>query len=195
MAQAKRIKKKPVKKPKSQSRLLNLPWGLLLVIAITGYIVISLIAGANSENSQWGQGLKSFWESRKPAPISEEQAIESLINEKSTPKEFEFYTILPNIEQIMPDDLPEAQSSQSRSDLDYYLQAASFRSYADAEKLRAQLALKGFVSQTQKRSTEDNGDFYRVRLGPYADKRQAKNQKNQLQKLGVKPFMFTVKKD
>ena len=195
MPQARRIK--PTKKTKKPRPRLNLPWGLIIVVCVSAFVVFKLVKGAGEDaagDSQLGQGLKAWWQNTQQDTKNEEQAIKSLIDDKSTPKEFEFYSVLPNIEQIMPDDLPEAEPTRAPTNLDYFLQAASFRSHADAEKLKAHLALKGHASVTQRRATEDNGVFYRVRLGPYADKRKAKTAKNKLQKLGVRPFIFTVKK-
>jgi len=94
----------------------------------------------------------------------------------------------------MPDDLPNSQPSREHENYDYYLQAASFKEAADAEKLRARLGLQGYQSVMQAREVKDKGTYYRVRLGPYPDKRKAKTVKNRLQKLGVKPFMYSVKK-
>jgi len=195
MPQARRIK--PKKKPKAKSKTkksLNIPWGLMLVILVSGVVLGMLISGARTGDSQFGAGLNALFSKEDVASDAEDKAIEELINNKSTEKEFDFYTVLPDIEQIMPDDLPDSEPSRPKSNLDYYLQAASFRSHADAEKLRARLALKGFASITQARTSEEKGTLYRVRLGPYADKRKAKTVKNKLQRLGVRPFVFTVKK-
>lgn len=172
----------------------NIPWGLMLVILVSGVVLGALLNGARSGDSQFGAGLKAIFEPTETVTDAEDKAIEALIKNKSTEKEFDFYTVLPDIEQIMPDDLPGASPAQTNSNYDYYLQAASFRSNADAEKLRARLALKGFKSITQARTSEEKGTLYRVRLGPYADKRKAKTAKNKLQRLGVRPFVFTVKK-
>lgn len=166
----------------------------MLVILISGIVLGALLNGARTDGSQFGAGLKALFESNESVSDAEDKAIEELINNKSTEKEFDFYTVLPDIEQIMPDDLPGATPARTNSNYDYYLQAASFRSHPDAEKLRARLALKGFKSITQARSSEEKGTLYRVRLGPYTDKRKAKTAKNKLQKLGVRPFVFTVKK-
>ena len=68
------------------------------------------------------------------------------------------------------------------------------RHQSDAEKLRARLALKGYRSVTQAREVEGKGLYYRVRLGPYPDKRKAKTAKNQLRKLGVQPYVYSAKK-
>ncbi len=194
MTQARRIKSKPKKKSKKAKVNRNIPWGLMLVILVSGVVLGALLNGARSGDSQFGAGLKAIFEPTETVTDAEDKAIEALIKNKSTEKEFDFYTVLPDIEQIMPDDLPGASPAQTNSNYDYYLQAASFRSNADAEKLRARLALKGFKSITQARTSEEKGTLYRVRLGPYADKRKAKTAKNKLQRLGVRPFVFTVKK-
>ena len=196
MPQAKRIKPKTskAKKSKKNRSFAKLPWGLMLVILASGVLLGLLFNGARNADSGFGTGLKALFDDNKTETDAEDKAIEELINTKSTEKEFDFYTILPDIEQIMPDDLPDATPSRPKDNLDYFLQAASFRKHADAEKLRARLALKGHKSITQQRTTENNGTFYRVRLGPYRDKRKAKTAKNKLQRLGVRPFVFTVKK-
>lgn len=194
MAQARRIKKKPAKKKPAKARQFrNLPWGLLLVILVCGVLLGMLLSGAQKEDSELGAGLKELLRSSEPAEDSDE-AIAALIEDKGADKTYTFYEMLKDDEQFMPDDLPEAAPARANATVDYYLQAASFREEQDAEKLRARLALKGFKSITQARTVKDNGLFYRVRLGPYADKRKAKTAKNKLQRLGVRPFIFTVKK-
>jgi len=197
MPQAKRIKPKTKAKstPKKSVKSRDIPWGLMLVILVSGVVLGALLNGARTGDSALGTGLKALFEADETVSDAEDKAIEELIKNKSTEKEFDFYTVLPDIEQIMPDDLPDATPTRADSIYDYYLQAASFKSHADAEKLRARLALKGFKSITQARSSEEKGTLYRVRLGPYADKRKAKTAKNKLQRLGVRPFVFTVKKN
>ena len=195
MPQAKRIKPKAKSTPKKTLKSRDIPWGLMLVILVSGIVLGALINGARTGDSALGTGLKALFEADETVSDAEDKAIEELIKNKSTEKEFDFYTVLPDIEQIMPDDLPDATPTRADSIYDYYLQAASFKSHADAERLRARLALKGFKSITQARSSEEKGTLYRVRLGPYTDKRKAKTAKNKLQRLGVRPFVFTVKKN
>ena len=194
MAQAKRIKKKPVTKAKKPRASYNLPWGLMSVILISGVVLGMLISGASTGEGKFGSGLKHLIETSTGDDEVADQEIADLIENKSSEKEFDFYELLPDIEQVMPDDLPEAAPVRVPDNIDYFLQAASFREYADAEKLRARLALKGFKSVTQARDVAGKGTFWRVRLGPYTDKRKAKTAKNKLQKVGVRPFIYTVKK-
>lgn len=193
MVQARRIKKKTSKKVRKSKAKRNIPWGLLLVILICGMVLGMLLMGSQKDGSEFGAGLKQLFKTSEPAEDSDE-AIAALIEDKGEDKTYTFYEMLKDDEQFMPDDLPEASPARAKQNLDYYLQAASFRDQGDAEKLRARLALKGFKSITQARPVKDNGLFYRVRLGPYGDKRKAKTAKNKLQRLGVRPFIFTVKK-
>jgi len=195
MAQAKRIKAKPKPKTsKSRSKKRDIPWGLLLVVLITGVVLVKLFHGAQTGDSNFGSGLKALFEQSEGTQDEDTQAIQDLVA-KSTEKEFDFYEVLPDIEKVMPDDLPESEPERVRPAMDYFVQAASFRKNADAEKLRARLALKGFKSNTQAHTSEERGTYYRVRLGPFADKRKAKTIKTKLQKLGVNPIVLSVKKN
>ena len=193
MTQARRIKPKPAKKVSNKRHLPRLPWGLLVVILVSAIALGALINGAQRGDERFGAGLKTLFGQSSPA-VSEDQEIAQLIETKSSEKEFEFYELLRDIEKVMPDDLPDSAPVRPDTNLDYYLQAASFREYEDAEQLRAKLALKGYKSVTQAREVEGKGTYYRIRLGPYADKRKAKTAKSKLQKLGVRPLVYTVQK-
>ncbi len=195
MPQAKRIKAKPKSKAKgktSSRRNHEIPWGLLMVIMISGIVLAKLYLGAKNDNEGFGSGLKALFDQSQQTQDEDTQAIQDLVA-KSTEKEFDFYDVLPEIEKVMPDDLPDAEPERPRDDTNYYVQAASFRKNADAEKLRARLALKGFKSITQARTSEERGTYYRVRLGPFGDKRRAKTVKNKLQRLGINPIVIAVK--
>lgn len=48
----------------------------------------------------------------------------------------------------------------------YYLQAGAFREQADAETIKAKLALQGYEANISERLS-DNGPLYRVRIGPF----------------------------
>ena len=51
----------------------------------------------------------------------------------------------------------------------YFLQAGSFSNEADADKLKARLALLGMEASVQSVSIPDKGVWHRVRLGPYSN--------------------------
>lgn len=193
MAQARRIKSKPTVKAKPERRPLDLPWGLILVVVGCSVVIALLINGARTGNPKFGAGLNEIVKSFQREP-DENIEIAELIDRKSSKKEYDFYTLLPDIEKVMPDDLPDSEPTRPSQNVDYYLQAASFREQADAEKLRVRLTLKDYEAVVQARDVKDKGVYHRVRIGPYRDKRKAKTAKNRLQKLGVHPFIFSIEK-
>lgn len=88
---------------------------------------------------------------------------------------FDFYTILPESEVFVPEpathkneSMPAAQptSPNTGSGAQYLLQAASFRNHADADNLKASLALLGITASIQS-VTVNNEAWHRVRIGPF----------------------------
>ena len=195
MTQARRVKPKKVKikKVKKLRKPINLPWGMLAIILVSLVFLSALLIGSKKEGAELGAGLKVFLDA-SPVTEGSDDAIAALIEDKGADKTFSFYEILKDHERFMPDDLPESEPIRPDSKIEFYLQAASFVNETDAEKLRASLVLKGFRTITQAR-TNKNVIYYRVRLGPYSDKRKAKNAKTKLQKIGVQPFMYSAKKE
>ena len=66
----------------------------------------------------------------------------------------------------------------------FWLQAGSFTQEADAENLKAQLALGGWEAQVQSGTLPDKGVRYRVRLGPYDNPDELNRVKSQLAQRG-----------
>jgi len=101
-------------------------------------------------------------------------------------QKFNFYTILPELEVLIPEDetRPPVNTSATKSTTTtnttnklYVLQVGSFQNINDAEKLKANLAFLGLEANVQ-HVTVNNQAWHRVRTGPYMDKQQLyKNQK------------------
>ncbi len=51
----------------------------------------------------------------------------------------------------------------------YFIQTGSFQNQADADNLKARLALLGLEAAVQSRTLPEKGVWYRVRLGPYSN--------------------------
>lgn len=92
-------------------------------------------------------------------------------NEKEE-KRFTFYDILPNVEIVTPDEAPEIDTDAAPQAVVepglYVLQAGSFSTNADADRRRAQLALHGIESITQRVKVNDR-NYHRVYIGPTDD--------------------------
>jgi cell division protein FtsN len=126
--------------------------------------------------------------------------------EPETPKpRFDFYTILPEMEVIVPDpaDEPEPETSAATTAEDsppvkraaaesasYMLQMGSFRRYVDADRLKASLALVGIQAEIQRVSIKDGDVYHRVRSGPYnraeVNRLRSKLQQNKISSLVIK---------
>ncbi|MGV7208437.1 SPOR domain-containing protein [Oxalobacteraceae bacterium A2-2] len=66
----------------------------------------------------------------------------------------------------------------------YYLQAGAFREIADAESVRAKLALIGYEANISDRAT-DSGVLHRVRIGPFTQVEAMNKVRSKLSENGV----------
>jgi cell division protein FtsN len=118
---------------------------------------------------------------------------------RATPAEnrFEFYEILPQFEVVVPEeDPPAAAAARARPAEEpgsFLLQAGSFSAAADADRLKANLALIGFESHVQRVKIEDEV-FNRVRIGPIGDIDAAKSTQRQLREAGIDTLLMQVPK-
>jgi cell division protein FtsN len=88
-------------------------------------------------------------------------------------RRFEFYDILPQYEVVVPEvesvvGAGAARVKPIQEPGSYVLQAGSFGAAADADKVKASIALLGVESRIQ-RVTVDDAVFHRVRIGPIRD--------------------------
>lgn len=87
---------------------------------------------------------------------------------------FDFYTMLPELEVIVPDveqepDTPAAPNVRSpTAPGTYALQVGSFKQLADADRLKAELALLGIEADIYT-VTINNVTWHRLRVGPYSN--------------------------
>ncbi len=84
--------------------------------------------------------------------------------------QYDFYTILPKAEMVVPDHELKTREREERvgklKNSQYVIQAGSFRAFAEADKLRAQLALMGIESRVEKAKV-GNVVWHRVKMGPF----------------------------
>ncbi|SEQ89451.1 Cell division protein FtsN [Nitrosomonas sp. Nm51] len=67
----------------------------------------------------------------------------------------------------------------------YYLQVGSFRNNADADNLKARLALLGVIASVQSAELSDKGIWYRVRVGPFTQKSRVDQMHHTLRENGI----------
>jgi cell division protein FtsN len=117
---------------------------------------------------------------------------------KSPRPRFEFYTLLPEMEVAVPEaELAAQTSSPSRvvekDDVTYVLQAGSFRKLAQADRLKAELALMGMPANIQTVSIEGGAKWHRVRVGPFTNLQALNEARTELQSNGLKVMVLKVR--
>jgi len=111
---------------------------------------------------------------------------------------FDFYSILPEREVVMPKEedrghLIQLQKSTVEKPTstaatapaeNWYLQAGSFREQTRADALKTKLLGLGFKCEIQKVSIDNTDVFYRVRVGPFTDHVALDKSRNKLREMG-----------
>jgi cell division protein FtsN len=117
---------------------------------------------------------------------------------EDTKPRFDFYRILPGQEeQVTEQQLKQAAQAAAKDGAPskdaYFLQAGAFQNPADADNLKAKLALLGLEAGVEPTSLADKGVLYRVRLGPYRDIDEINRVRAQLVQNSVDASLVKVK--
>src|SRR6266849_3937485 len=109
---------------------------------------------------------------------------------------FDFYRILPGREeQVTERQLREAATKAGKAGATkdaYFLQAGSFQNPADADNLKARLALIGLEASVEPANLAEKGVWYRVRLGPYTRVDEINRVRQQLTQNGVDASLVRI---
>ena len=128
---------------------------------------------------------------------------------------FDFYTLLPEAEVVLPDleaisvtGTTPASISGSKPGVSvsapgleptvtghtrYLLQAGSFRSEKDAERLRANLILSGLSPRISKVSVNGGETWHRVQIGPFDDQGSLDNARSILAEQKIDSLLLRLK--
>lgn len=127
--------------------------------------------------------------SRVTKPLSQ-QAEETAQLEPAPASAFDFYTMLPGLEVVVPEEesrprpggraAPAPELAPGR----YWIQAGSFRTYQEADRRKAELALLGMASSIQAVNL-DGQTWHRVRIGPLPDAAETESTRRRLTEHGI----------
>jgi cell division protein FtsN len=110
---------------------------------------------------------------------------------------FDFYKILPGQEEAVSErDLKAAAKAGDRAGVScelYFVQVGAFQNPADADNLKARLALIGLMASVEPASLPDRGTWYRVRLGPYNQLEEINRVRATLAQNGVDASLVRIK--
>ncbi|MCU0257294.1 MAG: SPOR domain-containing protein [Vicinamibacterales bacterium] len=159
-----------------------------------GWLVVGvvLVAGLGAAGWYWWQGratdapgvddgAAAVPEPAPKRPVEKRPAEPAAPAEESFP--YEFYDLLPDQKVVVPpradDKRPVPPPTVERAPGVYVIQAGAFPDFAQADAVKARLALLGIVAQIQQ-ITVDGRTFHRVRVGPIEDAARLKRMRDQL---------------
>ncbi|MEO6068223.1 MAG: SPOR domain-containing protein [Gemmatimonadales bacterium] len=108
---------------------------------------------------------------------------------------FDFYKILPGTEEATPGKATQAPQKESTSLVreTFFLQAGSFQNAADADNLKARLALLGIEASVEASTLPDKGVWHRVRIGPYTSVEELNRTRDTLKQNGVQTTLVKAR--
>jgi cell division protein FtsN len=114
-----------------------------------------------------------------------------------TEPHFDFYTILPAMEVVIPDHeiktrIREEKIGQGDENAKYIMQAGSFRDTPEAQQLQNRLATMGIASRIEKAQVGEV-TWYRVKVGPYSGMTNVMAIKTRLHDSGVDAIVLEFK--
>lgn len=121
----------------------------------------------------------------KPEPASQDAETQ-----------FDFYEMLPKFEVVIPEQDGRAPAAGPGSGPvqkpgAYILQAGSFRNHADADRVRALIAMQGVESKIQK-VTIDKDTWHRVRVGPITNLQTLEETRSKLRQARIDALVIKV---
>lgn len=110
---------------------------------------------------------------------------------------FDFYRILPGREEPVTErQIREAAKQAGKTGTSresYFIQTGSFQNPADADNLKARIALLGLEANVEPADIAGKGVWYRVRLGPYRRIDEINRIRQQLTQNGVDASLVRIK--
>jgi len=132
----------------------------------------------------------------KPLAADQKAADASKSAKAEDKPRFDFYRILPGKEEPVTErQMREAAKQPPKAGApkeSYFLQAGSFPNPADADSLKAKLALMGMEANVEPANVAGKGTWYRVRLGPYTRVDDINRIRQQLTQNGIEVSLVKI---
>jgi len=146
--------------------------GLLLGLCIALGVALYINKGANpfvqKAKPVEATGRETLATDAPKSPSPADKSAKTAKTAEAKPR-FDFYKILPGTEEAVTDKEFKRTPPASSKEV-YFLQVAAFQNPADADNLKARLALAGIEAQIQTATLPDGKVWHRVRVGPFSNK-------------------------
>jgi cell division protein FtsN len=191
-------------KPGHQENLGVVKWMLITALIIAFVVFLVYLRSTGPTQSDLQPVALSEAQSAKSEPVKKASAQQQKTPAPAhQPPRFDFYTILPQKEVVVPDYEIKTRAREeligksktpqnattptlgiSDNGSQYMVQAGSFRAFQEADKLRAKLALMGIESRVEKAKVGSTV-WYRVKMGPYAHMTSVSTIRTRLRQNGI----------
>lgn len=176
------------------------PWlgmfaGLLMGLFIAFLVYLKVIP---PQNNYVESGYTGIPDSQGQQDTRDVRKVEKNTIPPPPPPRFDFYTILPEMEVVVPEREIEARTKpgvkpkQAEQAGTYLLQVGSFNGFEQADRLKAKLSLLGFETNTQKVTINGKDTFYRVRVGPLPNLDMLEKARTDLRKKGYESIPIRI---
>ncbi len=170
-------------------------WMLITALIISFVVFLVYLRGTGSEQPAPQQNTATAPEAAKNETPAPEKKPEPKADQAPVLPQFDFYTLLPEKEVIVPDYEINTRAREERvgkaKATHYILQAGSFKDFKDADNLRAKLALMGIESKVEKAKIV-GVVWNRVKMGPYAQMTSVSAIRARLKENGIDVIVMEV---
>ena len=164
-------------------------WMLITALIISFVVFLVYLQGPGSKQTnpqQISQAIPDKPVAKNAATAKEELKPE--VNLGPTVPQFDFYTILPEKEVVVPEYEIKTRTREERvgqaKETHYVMQAGSFKTFKEADQLRVKLAAMGIESKVQKAKV-GSVNWYRVKMGPYTQTASVNTIRARLRQNGI----------
>jgi len=190
-------------KPKDKAGLPGWAWligGLTIGLFVAMLVYLDKVTPAADRHSLT-DAIKKHWQDAREVRKQDQlkPPPKPAKNKTAHKPKFDFYTILPELEVAIPEQdlVPGHKTANTSSPADttnYILQAGSFKSGDEADRLKARLALQGIVASIQKVRIGNGETWHRVRVGPVKGLNNLNQTRHRLQQIGVATIVVKNKR-
>lgn len=185
----------------------SLPGYVWLIAGLAIGLFVALIVYLDKQpepDQDFGAAVQQELEKLKADKHTASTATEKKTRTEEKPKKkeqkFNFYTLLPELEVLIPEsetrppqqDRGKDTSTTTGENKHYVLQVGSFQNLADAEKQKANLAFLGLQASIQ-HVTVNRQSWHRVRTGPYSSRKELYKNQSLLKKQGIDAISLELK--
>ena len=174
------------------------PWLGVLTGLLIGLFIAFLVYIKMQSNGQPPQVIVK--ETLPAKSAVEAAAVEDEADSKPPEPRFDFYTLLPEMEVVVPEQQIQGKPEQGVRQVErpgtYYLQVGSFKNSEQADRLKAELAIMGFETVIQKVTIDNKKStdtWHRVRVGPYSELEALNSARRKLKAGGIDSSLVRIK--